>query len=751
MTSEPTTPDSMQTPKASTNDPSTSTPPSASVTATPPAAEPAPPPPALARAGMTLPRGEPLRAPKPAGEPGKPTPAAAKPAAPKATPAAGEEESGDKEDDQDMEELFRAAVEGMEEGTGITAGEIREVVVVAVTPEAVFVDVGDKAEGVIPIAEFTDVDGKVTIQTGQTIPVELRGYDSESGQVRVSHRGAIARLSLAQIEEAYEKKTSLIGRITGAVKGGLVVDIGLQAFMPASQTDLHRVDDLTQYIGQKVSVRVIEFNRPRKRAVVSRRQQLEEERKEAKKGLMEGLQVGQVLDGTVKNIQEFGVFVDLGGVDGFVPREEISYDRGAAPDQFFKIGDVTQVKVVKVDPNTERITLSRKQTGIDPWGDAESRFPLGGRVRGKVVSLTHYGAFVQVEEGITGMIHASDMSWSTKTNVKPSDFVKEGDIVEAQVLEISAEKRRLSLGLKQIMMDPWAEVEGKYAVGSRVKGTVTSMTNYGAFIRLDEHIEGMVHISDLSWEKRISHPNKVLKMGEEVECVVLKSDPLQRRLSLGIKQLTESPLDSFFRSHPVGTIVTGEVTRIVPFGAFVMLPGDIEGLLHVSQIDEQRVEKVEHVLKVGEKVTCKITKIDAKSQKISLSRKEALKHLDREFMKQYQNREVSGGMNLGEALRLATRGDQVAPATPAPKAPRAATLKASAPAPVPAPSVAKTEPPAPAEELDPVRDLSTADTAAEDVHTGAPINKIKLPPLPSLFTSKPEEAKPEAKPEDPTV
>jgi len=717
MTLEPTTPDSTENrdtssiePTTSTQETPSSTPPPASSESTPP------PPPPLARAGLSIPRGAPLRPPKEEKEPEEKAEPAGKAPAP-----APEEEAVEKEDEQDMEELFRAAVEGMEEGTGFVAGEIREVSVVALTGESVFVDVGDKAEGVLPIAEFLDADGKPHIEVGQTIPVEIRGHDSESGQVRVSHRSAIARLALARIEEAFEKKISLSGRVTEVVKGGLIVDIGLQAFMPASQTDLHRVEDLSQFVGQKVDVLVIEFNRTRKRAVVSRRQRLEDERKDAKRGLLEGLKPGETMEGTVKNIQEFGVFVDLGGVDGFIPREEISYDRGAAPDQFFKVGDVTQVKVLKVDPNSERITLSRKQTGTDPWADADSRFPVGARVRGKVVSLTHYGAFVQIEEGITGMIHASDMSWSTKANIKPSEFVNEGDIVEAQVLEINAEKRRLSLGLKQITMDPWIEVEAKYPVGSHVKGSVTSMTNYGAFVRLDEHIEGMVHVSDLSWEKRISHPNKVLKQGQEVECLVLKADPLQRRLSLGIKQLEESPFTSFQRSFPPGTIVTGEVTRVVPFGAFVKLPNDIEGLLHVSQIDEQRIEKPEQVLKVGEKVTCKVTKVDPRSGKISLSRKEALKQLDREFMKQYVNREVSGGMNLGEALRLAAmeQGKPEVIPTPAPKPKRAKKPKAEAPQ---APKVeeesqamAEDETQAKAEEIPPVNAEDEPQVKAEEM------------------------------------
>ncbi len=651
MNPEPTTPDPSNDPRRPDTEPSPTSQSPSSAPGSPVSKpdSPAAPPPGLARSAMSIPRGQPLHPPTPAEGAAKTPPASPAPA--EDTPS----EEAEKDDEQALEEMMRAALDEMPEDTRIAPGEIREVSVVDIVGESVFVDIGEKAEGVIPLSEFLDADGKLTIQSGHVIPVEIRGYDAEAGQMQVSHKSAVARLSIARVEEAAEKKIPLVGRVTQVVKGGLIVDVGLAAFMPASQTDLHRVEDLSEFLGKKVEVLVIEFNRPRKRAVVSRRQFLEAQRKEARQSLLEGIKKDDVLEGKVKNIKEFGVFVDLGGVDGFIPREEVSFDRGASPDQFFRVGDDVKVQVIRLDASSERITLSRKSLGTDPWKDAESRFPVGARVRGKVVSLTHYGAFVQVEEGITGMIHATDMSWSSKTNKKPSDYVNEGDIVEAQVLEIDSQKRRMSLGLKQITMDPWAEVESKFPSGERVKGPVTSLTNYGAFVRLDEHIEGMIHVSDMAWDKHVPHPNKVLKVGQEVECVVLKADPLQRRVSLGIKQLTDSPFEQFQRAHPVGSIITGEVTRVVPFGAFVKLPGGIEGLLHVSQFEEQRVEKPEQVLKPGEQVSCKVTKIDVRAEKISLSRKEALKQLDRELVKQYLHSDVSGGTSLGEALQQVRR------------------------------------------------------------------------------------------------
>lgn len=681
----------------------------------PAAGAPPPPPPPLAAAGMKAPRGEPLP-PRPV-DGAAAEPSAAAPEAPKApAPAPKPAEPEPAEDDAALEAEFAAALEGMGETITVAPGEIREAPIVAITDEFVFVDIGEKSEGVIPVQEFMDAKGNLQAQKGQVIPVEIRGGEDASGQIQVSYKAAVARLTLASLEEAVEKKLALKGRVTEVVKGGLMVDIGIGAFMPASQADTHRVEDLSTLLGAEIEVFVIEFNRRRKRAVVSRRAFLEEQRKSAREALMGTLHVDEVREGVVKNIQEFGVFVDLGGVDGFIPREEISWDRGSSPSAVFNVGDKVTVKVIRVDPAANKITLSRKRMKPDPWAEVESRYPAGSRVRGKVVSVTHFGAFVHLEEGITGMIHASDMSWNVASKKKPTDFVQEGDVVEAQVLEVNREKRRLSLGLKQIKMDPWAEVEVKYPVGSRVKGEVTSLTAYGAFVRLDEFIEGMIHISDISWDRSLKHPKQALKLGETVECVVLKADPIQRRLSLGLKQLGDSPFEMFLRTHPQGSVITGTVTRVAGFGAFVELAEGIEGLLHVSQFDEQRVEDPEKFFKVGDKVTCKITKVDADAQKISLSRKEALRQMDRQYLAQYMGHNMPGGVNLGEALRAAQQALNAGAATPAP----APALAAPAPKKAPAPPAEPKAPEAP-----------PAGGAAQ------------LPPLPPSLSSQPKPPAPD--------
>lgn len=678
----------------------------------------APPPPPLAAQGMSMPKGELLHP--------STSPEDKEPASPSAPVSPSPVEDVEEQDDEALEMEFRAALEQLPEGSTFTPGEIREVRVVAITEDSVFVDVGDKAEGILSLQEFMDPSGKANIEKGQIIPIEIKGMDSGTGQVFVSHRSAVDRLTMAHLDEAKEKKLPVHGRVSEVVKGGLLVDVGLQAFMPASQTDIHRVNDLSQLVGQEIDVYVVELSRQRRRAVVSRRQYLEDCREETRKRMVGTIAVEQVHEGIVKNIMDFGLFVDLGGIDGFIPRDELSYDRGTSPAQLFQIGDKIQAKVIKADTQTGKITLSRKRMQEDPWENAEARFPIGMRVRGKVVSITHYGAFVHLDEGITGMIHASDMSWGTGGKKKPTDYVKEGDLVEAQVLELDVEKRRMSLGLKQITMDPWIEVEGKYPVGSRVKGTVTSMTNYGAFVRLDEHIEGMIHVSDMAWDKKIAHPNKVLEVNQEVECVVLKAEPVQRRLSLGIKQLVDSPFDQYCRAHSTGSLVTGPITRLTQFGAFVQLTEGVEGLIHISQIDEQRIDKPESVLKVGDSVTCKILKVEPRNQKISLSRKEALKQMDRQFLQEYMRKDIKGGMSLGEALQAARKD------TPAPQPTPKPTYK-----PIP-PPVAFHLPPkeAPAQPKPP-QESSAAESAPKPPKSG-----LEMPPLPSSLSSRPAVEKP---------
>ncbi|MDK2972957.1 MAG: small subunit ribosomal protein [Candidatus Sumerlaeota bacterium] len=570
------------------------------------------------------------------------------------TPHPDSEEHLDAELVQEMEQfdaLINQHLPGSAEEQ--TRGEIIEVPVVAVREDSVLVDIGGKAEASVRIEEFPVVDGKPAVEVGMVIPVLHSGRNND-GTPRVSHRAARERVAEKAIRAAMEQNEPIVGRVSQTVKGGLMVDIGVSAFMPASQVDLFKIPDLTTLVGQEIEAYVTEFDPRRRRAVVSRRQLLVERREQQKREILESLQPGQTITGKVKNALDFGVFLDLGVIDGFVPREEVSWDRGTHPSQIVEVGQEIEVKVVKVDIESGKVTLSRKRMTDDPWEALDDRFEVGKRIKGKVIAIQNYGVFVHIEEGVTGMIHASDLSW-TPGNKKPTDFVQNGQEVECQILEINKESKRMSLGLKQLENDPWADARTKYPKKAIIKGTVTSLTNYGAFVRLDEFIEGMIHVSDLSWERRINHPKEMLKVGDEIEVMVLKVDPAQRRISLGIKQIQGSPYDAFMKDHPVGSVVTGKVTRFAPFGAFVEVAPNLEGLIHISQIDEKRVELPENVLSIGEEVSCKIVKAESKSQKISLSRKEALRKIERDSIKAYmRKKDDSGGLNtLGEALNRA--------------------------------------------------------------------------------------------------
>ncbi|MCB2153279.1 S1 RNA-binding domain-containing protein [bacterium] len=586
--------------------------------------------------------------------------AAARPPAESESPASPpQEEHGEDEDAELQQEIdqFDALIDQHLPGAGEDAsrGEIIEVPVVAVREDGVLVDMGGKAEALVRLDEFKLIDGKPDVQPGQVIQVVQVGRDSE-GSPRVSHREARVREAEATVREALKSQEPVRGRISATVKGGVMVDIGLAAFMPASQVDLFRIPDLNSMVGQDIEAYVIEYDPRRKRAVLSRRRLLYERRESARREMLDSLSEDQLIKGKVKSALDFGVFLDLGVIDGFIPREEVSYDRGTHPSEIVKAGDEIEVKVIKIDEETGKVTLSRKRINPDPWDTIDNKYSVGTIVTGKVIAIQNYGIFIHLEEGVTGMVHVSDLSWAPG-NKKPSEFAKIGDDLTCQVLDLNKQNRRMSLGLKQITMDPWAEADKKYSRGTKVKGKVTSLTNYGAFVRLDDYIEGMVHVSDLSWEKRINHPKEVLKVGEEVECVVIKTDKKQRRISLGIKQLTESPFDQFVKEHPVGTLITGKVTRFAPFGAFVEVAPGLEGLVHISQIDEKRVELPEKALDAGEEITCKVVKVDARNQKISLSRRDALRQVERDQVKSYMKKgsDAKSGMMFGEALEQARK------------------------------------------------------------------------------------------------
>ncbi len=532
-------------------------------------------------------------------------------------------------------------------------GEMIEVPVVAIEGDRVLVDVGGKAESSIRVDEFPKIGEEPQVKVGDVIRVLHMGNNGD-GSARLSFREARARDAEDVIRKAQEEQKPIVGIVSQIVKGGLMVDIGLMAFMPASQVDLFKIPDLNTMIGKTIESYVIEFDPRRKRAVLSRRQLLFERREADRKQAMENLTEDSVVTGTIKTTLDFGVFVDLGSIDGFIPREEVSYDRGTHPKDILKAGDEIEVKIIKIDAESGKITLSRKRLTPDPWDGIDAKFPINSKVEGYVIAVQSYGVFVHLIEGVTGMVHASDLSWNS-TSKNPKDLVKVGDKVEAIVLDLNVEQRRLSLGLKQLESNPWAEAETRYPKGLRLKGTVTSMTAYGAFVRLDEYVEGMIHVSDMSWDKHVNHPKEVLEAGQEVDVVVLKCDPESKRVSLGLKQTKLSPFDDYIKAHKVNSIVDAKVIRFAPFGAFVELAPGVEGLIHISQIDTKRVELPEKALTINEMIKVKISKVEPKKQKIGVSRRDAITDLERNEVKAYMKKDadVPGGMTFGEALSQA--------------------------------------------------------------------------------------------------
>jgi small subunit ribosomal protein S1 len=436
--------------------------------------------------------------------------------------------------------------------------------------------------------------------------------------VQLSKRKADRMLSWQRIMDTTKEGDVVEGMVTKKIKGGLLVDIGVPVFLPASQVDVRRPGEIGDYIGKRIRASILKIDLERRNIVISRRKLIEEERDSAKRRLMETLKEGDIINGTVKNIADFGAFVDLGGIDGLLHITDMSWGRINHPSEVLNVGDEIKVQVLKFDRESERVSLGYKQLKADPWTTATLKYPVGARVKGKVVSLTDYGAFVELEEGVEGLIHVSEMSWSKKVK-HPSKVLTVAQEVECVVLGIDQEAHRISLGLKQIESNPWSQLVEKYPVGSKIRGKVRNLTEFGAFVEVEEGIDGLIHISDLSWTKRVKHPSEVLKKGDTVEAIVLNIDAENQRLSLGLKQLATDMWDEFFAHHKVGEIVEGKIVRMTNFGAFVELHEGIEGLVHVSELDEKRVEKPDEAFKIGETYPMKIIKINQEEKKIGLS------------------------------------------------------------------------------------------------------------------------------------
>ena len=528
-------------------------------------------------------------------------------------------------------------------------GEVVKGTVLQVTETDVVVDVGYKSEGLIPISEFLDEHGHVTVQSGDMVDVLLERTEDREGQIVLSREKAEKMKIWDEVEKAYSEKKVVIGRVIERIKGGLAVDIGVRAFLPGSQIDIRPVRNLDALKGQELRMRVIKVNKKRGNIVLSRKVLLEEENAEKKKTTLETLAEGKVLRGTVKNITDYGAFIDLGGIDGLLHITDMSWGRVGHPSELFKVNDEVDVVVLKYDPSTERVSLGHKQLVPDPWATVQDRYPVGARMSGKVVSVTDYGAFVELEPGVEGLIHVSEMSWSKRVK-HPSKILNVGDTVEAMVLGVDQAARRISLGLKQVESNPWHELVEKYPVGTRIKGKVRNLTEFGAFVEVEEDIDGLIHISDMSWSKRVKHPSEVLKKSDVVEAMVLSIDAENQRLSLGLKQLATDIWDDFFSRHHVGDTIEGKVTRMTNFGAFVELDDGIEGLIHVSEFDDSHGgEKID--LQVGNVYQMKIIKLSPQERKIGLSIR-ALKSDDyRADWEAYSTSEGTGTATLGDHIK----------------------------------------------------------------------------------------------------
>jgi small subunit ribosomal protein S1 len=537
-----------------------------------------------------------------------------------------------REEVEDFRALFENSLKA------IKPGEVVRGHVVQVTRDYVTVDIGYKSEGQIPIQEFLGRGGEVEVAEGDEVDVYFDSSEGEGGGIALSRSRAEQLKVWTDIERAYQASSTVEGTIVGKVKGGLKVDIGVSAFLPGSHADIRPARNLDRYIGQRGRFAILKFNRSRGNVVVSRRAVMEREREVLKEETLKVLEEGVILEGQVKNITDYGAFIDLGGIDGLLHITDMSWGRVAHPSEVLKVGDQLRVVILKYDPARERVSLGMKQILPDPWSDVRDRYPIGMRIHGKVVSLTDYGAFIELEKGVEGLVHVSEMSW-TKRVSHPRDVLNEGQEVDVQVLDVDPQNRRISLGLKQTEPNPWDLVRVNHPVGSQVKGKVKSITDFGVFVGVAEGIDGLVHVSDLHWTKKIKHPSELYSKGDDIEAVVLGVDVGNERISLGVKQLTADPWVTLRERHPDGSRVRGKITSVADFGVFVEIEEGIEGLIHISQLSTERVDKPQSLYKPGDEVDAEVISIDAKERRIALSVKALRRSEERAEVEDYLRRE----------------------------------------------------------------------------------------------------------------
>jgi small subunit ribosomal protein S1 len=547
--------------------------------------------------------------------------------------------------------LYEETFRNLEEGT-ITEGRV-----VALTKGKVVVDIGYKSEGMILSDQFSSEELE-QLKIGDRLQVYIEECEDADGNLVLSKEKADKMKIWEELEKLYKEEKSIEGKIVSRIKGGMMVDIGVKAFLPGSQIDLHPVRDLDGLVGKTFPLKIIKINHRRGNVVVSRRVLLEETRDKKRQTTLANLKEGQLIQGTVKNITDYGSFIDLGGIDGLLHITDMSWGRVGHPSELFTVGDKAEVTVLKYDRETGRISLGLKQKSADPWTNVAGKYPIGTRVRGRVVSLTDYGAFVELEPGVEGLVHVSEMSWTHEVR-HPSRVVTVGDQVEAAVLNVDPASRKISLGMKQTAPNPWDMIESKYPIGTRIEGKVKSLTDFGAFIGLEEGIDGLIHISDMSWTKHIKHPSELFKKAQKVEAIVLRIDKEKERLSLGYKQLTRDPWDEVIPSqYHVGDSVTGKVSKVADFGIFIELDGGIEGLIHVSESGLEPPARLEEKFKLQDDVTAKIIKVDREERKIALSLRDHQLDSDRKQVDEYHSTQGVLDQSLGRAAKQSRKRSQ---------------------------------------------------------------------------------------------
>jgi small subunit ribosomal protein S1 len=545
-----------------------------------------------------------------------------------------------------LAELIAGSFRELSEGS-IVKGKILEI-----KPQVILVDIGYKSEGAIPSNEFEDED----IQVGDEVEVLLERLENDEGMVVLSKEKAAHRQNWEKIYNVFKDGGLVKGKVKSVVKGGLMVNVGVEAFLPGSQIDIIPPKDLNEYVGKVFEFKIVKINDERKNIVLSRREVIEAERAEQRQKFLDGVTPGDKVIGVVKNITDFGAFVDLNGMDGLLHITDMSWGRLNHPSEMLGIGQKIEVQILEVNREKERVSLGLKQLQNNPWENIEARYPVGQRVRGKVTKLVAYGAFVEVEEGVEGLVHVSELSW-TKRIARPSDVLTVGQEIEASVLGINKEERKISLGVRQLDTNPWDDIDARYPIGTVMKRAVRNLTAYGAFVELEEGIDGMIHVSDLSWTRKINHPSELLKKGQEVDAVVLGIDKANQRISLGMKQLDTDPWSIIDTRFKVGDVVKGRVAKIASFGAFVELEDDIDGLVHISQISEERIEKVKDKLNVGDEVEARVIKVDKVERRIGLSIK-AMNYSEADIQKESQAFEAlrpsTDLVGLEQAFKFAT-------------------------------------------------------------------------------------------------